>query len=290
MSVGSSAPLPILVGPERRKLRGPTPIAMLPLTEVDWDGFVGAGPGAAAAGESQGEGEWTWHNPGLIQSVEMLGAAMARKGAGEKLDVRYVFSLPLLVVVEGRVVVLTRPRYNSCVLSLIEGFYRLTRTLCETNSELKELKETRERELEQFRDMAEDWIGTSEGFKAEIKRLEIALAKESNQGMATVALARQGSLIDRSGSRRLRDNIEQLTARPIGTYTTMCELREGEDAPLMASCRYYPSSARTAGQSAFNGDCGSRGKPSSKCHAVKLRTNSQRQHPARGPADPRPTA
>ncbi|KAK3899759.1 hypothetical protein C8A05DRAFT_36610, partial [Staphylotrichum tortipilum] len=194
MSAPLPLPLPVLVGPERRKLRAPAPVAMLPLTEIDWDGFVGAGPGIAGAGEGQGVGEGTWHNPGLMQTVELLGAAMARKGSGESLDVRY----------------------NSCVLSLIEGFYRLTRTLCETDERYAELKETRERELEQFRGMAEEWMDLSDKYKAEIKRLELALAKESTHGMATVALARHGSLVDRSGSKRLRARIEELvTAQPI---------------------------------------------------------------------------
>lgn len=97
MPATTSAPLPVLVGPERRKLRGPTPVALLPLTEVDWDGFVGAGPGIVAAGEGEGVSEGTWHNPTLMQNVEMLGAAMARKGAGQSLDVKYVFFLFLFL-------------------------------------------------------------------------------------------------------------------------------------------------------------------------------------------------
>jgi hypothetical protein len=64
---------------------------MLPLTdlaEVDFytdDESRGRG-GSDRGGRGRG-GEGTWHNPNLMQMVEMLSAVMARKGAGEGLDV-----------------------------------------------------------------------------------------------------------------------------------------------------------------------------------------------------------
>jgi hypothetical protein len=101
-------------------------------------------------------------------------------------------------------------RYHSCVLSLIEGFYRLTRKLRETEGKLAELKDLRERELEQFRGMTEEWMETGEAYKAEVKRLELALARESKDGVASVALARHGSLVDRVGSKRFHARLVRL--------------------------------------------------------------------------------
>lgn len=103
-----------------------------------------------------------------------------------------------------------RYSYHSCVLSLIEGFYRLTRKLRDTEEKLAEIKDLRERELEQFRGMTEEWIETGEAYKAEVKRLELALAKESKDGVASVALARHGSLVDRVGSKRFHAKLKRL--------------------------------------------------------------------------------
>ena len=100
--------------------------------------------------------------------------------------------------------------YNSCVLHLIEGFYRLTRRQRETEEQLAELKDLRERELEQFRGMTEEWMETGEAYKAEIKRLELALAQESKDGVARVALARHGSLVDRAGSKRFQARLKRI--------------------------------------------------------------------------------
>ncbi|KAK4156312.1 hypothetical protein C8A00DRAFT_30807 [Chaetomidium leptoderma] len=174
-------------------IRPPAPMAMLPLTEVDYGGDdhdgcrSRSGSGSAWGGTRQGEEE-TWHNPNLMQMAEMLSAVMARRGAGEGLDVAY----------------------NSCVLSLIEGFYHLTRKLRDTEEKLTELKDLRERELEQFRGMTEEWVETGEAYKAEVKRLELALAKESKDGVASVALARHGSLVDRAGSKRFHARLKRL--------------------------------------------------------------------------------
>jgi hypothetical protein len=106
---------------------------------------------------------------------------------------------------------LTPHSYNSCVLSLIEGFYRLTRKLRDTEEQLAELKDLRERELEQFRGMTEEWMETREAYKAEIKRLELTLAEESKDGVASVALARHGSLVNRAGSKRFQDRLKRMS-------------------------------------------------------------------------------
>ena len=96
------------------------------------------------------------------------------------------------------------------MLSLIEGFYKVSRKLRDAEEQLAELKDLRERELDQFRSMTEEWMETGEAYKAEVKRLELALAKESKDGVASVALARHGSLVDRVGSKRFHARLKRL--------------------------------------------------------------------------------
>lgn len=91
--------------PPEEPIRTPAPLAMLPLTEVDYyhhyeeGGRAGGGYGAnviggwgrrgdGGGGDVGEAGGRTWHNPNLIQMTEMLGAAiMASKGGGKALDV-----------------------------------------------------------------------------------------------------------------------------------------------------------------------------------------------------------
>jgi hypothetical protein len=117
---------------------------------------------------------------------------------------------------------LTLRSYDSCVLSLIEGFYRLTKKLREADEKIAELKDLRERELEQFRSMSEEWAETTEAYKAEIKRLELALAKESKDGVARVALARHGSLVDRAGSKRFQARLRRINKSAEECMSSLC--------------------------------------------------------------------
>ncbi|KAK4147101.1 uncharacterized protein C8A04DRAFT_24895 [Dichotomopilus funicola] len=191
-------------------IHAPASLSMLPLTDVDYASSSvlgleksiygaygarnrsGSGGGVASPAGVDREKEMvdqgTWHNPNLMQMAEMLSSVMGRMSSSDRLD----------------------PRYHSCVLSLIEGFYQLTRKLRETEEKLDELQDLRERELDEFRGMTEEWMETGEAYKAEVKRLELALAKESKDGMASVALARNGSLVDRIGSKRFHARLKQL--------------------------------------------------------------------------------
>jgi glutamate/tyrosine decarboxylase-like PLP-dependent enzyme len=101
--------------------------------------------------------------------------------------------------------------YNSCVLAVVEAFYRLTRQLRETEKAVAELHNLREMELEQFRSMTEEWMEKGEAYAAEIKRLELALAKESKDGVACVAVMRHGSLVDRAGSKRFQARLKRIS-------------------------------------------------------------------------------
>lgn len=103
--------------------------------------------------------------------------------------------------------------YNSYVLSLIEGFAGLTTKLENCSEELEELKRLREMELEQFRGISEEWILREENYKKEIKRLELVLVRESEEGVGRVKLVREGSLVERGkgGGRRFRERCERIS-------------------------------------------------------------------------------
>ncbi|KAK3947979.1 hypothetical protein QBC32DRAFT_223021 [Pseudoneurospora amorphoporcata] len=134
--------------------------------------------------------ESPWHNPNLMQMAETLQAVMMTKGDS-------MAALPV--------------QYNSLVHNVLEGFAHLTRRLQALEQELAELKNLREKELEQFRGISEEWIQRENGYKAEIKRLEVVLAKESKDGLASVTLARQDTLIDRSGSKRFQARLKRIS-------------------------------------------------------------------------------
>ncbi|KAK0652889.1 hypothetical protein B0T16DRAFT_107111 [Cercophora newfieldiana] len=109
--------------------------------------------------------------------------------------------------------------YNSYILSMMEGIGKMARHLKKTEEELKELKGVREKELEEFRGISEEWIKREKDYKAEIKRLELILLRESNDGVASVALARHGSLVNRSDSRRFQAQVKRLSSsRDQGKY------------------------------------------------------------------------
>nr|CAC18297.1 conserved hypothetical protein [Neurospora crassa] len=131
-----------------------------------------------------------WHNPNLMQMAETLQAVMMTKGDS-------MTHLPV--------------QYNSLVHNVLEGFAHLTKRLQALEQELAELKNLREKELEQFRGISEEWIQREDGYKAEIKRLEVVLAKESKDGLASVTLARQDTLIDRSGSKRFQAKLKRMS-------------------------------------------------------------------------------
>ncbi|KAK3684943.1 hypothetical protein B0T22DRAFT_516741 [Podospora appendiculata] len=172
-------------GRESRSASLSGPISLLPLrsTEGPRGGDDGGRGGA-------GQGEATWYNPTTIQVVETLQTAMM--GRSDPLE-----PIPI--------------RYNSSVLRLIEAFGNLTRKLRDNEQELSELKTLRAKELEQFREVSEDWMERESGYKAEIKRLEVVLAKESKDGVASVALARHGSLVDRSATKRFHARLKRLS-------------------------------------------------------------------------------
>ncbi|KAK1756902.1 hypothetical protein QBC47DRAFT_400532 [Echria macrotheca] len=136
------------------------------------------------------EARQIWHNPSLMQMVETLQAELMSKNNP---------LTPIPVV------------YNSYVLHLIEGFAKLYREEGKLRAELSELKGLREKELEEFRGLSEEWIQREKDYKAEVKRLELILARESKDGVASVALARHDSLVDRSESRKFEARLKRVS-------------------------------------------------------------------------------
>ena len=131
-----------------------------------------------------------WYKPDFLQRVEAVQIVMmTNRGATRPLPVEY----------------------NPNILIMLEGVENLLRHLTETRTELAEQRNLREKELEQFRDISEDWIQREKDYKAEVKRLELTLAKESRDGMACVALTRQGSLVDRASSKRFQERLKRLS-------------------------------------------------------------------------------
>jgi hypothetical protein len=93
-------------------------------------------------------------------------------------------------------------RFNSHVLALLEGYSKLRLQLGKEATRIAEVQDLRERELDQFRAISEDWLRREQGYRDEVKRLELQLAEA--RSMEAVIVARSGSLVDRSATARKR--------------------------------------------------------------------------------------
>lgn len=110
-------------------------------------------------------------------------------------------------------------RYNSYVFSLIEGFAKASRQVEILEEEVAELKSLREKELEQFRGISEEWIQRENDYRAEVKRLELIPAEESKDGVASVTLARRNTFVNRLGSKQFGDKLRGMSnSEDQGTY------------------------------------------------------------------------
>ncbi|KAK2728574.1 hypothetical protein CKAH01_10818 [Colletotrichum kahawae] len=100
---------------------------------------------------------------------------------------------------------------NSCILHLLEGYREVQEQLRVTEKALAEEKETKERSLEEFAKMSSEWERKETDFRAEIKRMELILADIAPDGVGAVALARSGSIVDRSSrsSRLFKARVEK---------------------------------------------------------------------------------
>lgn len=118
-----------------------------------------------------------WHNPNLVQMVEALQVMMMTRGVSNPIPAEY----------------------NSYVLHLIEAFHGTHEKLEKASSACEEAMQARSLAVEDFRMVADEWERRETQYKAEVKRLEVLLARTSRDGLETVTLARTGSVVDRDG-------------------------------------------------------------------------------------------
>ena len=160
-----------------------------PQPSLEWEASSSAA--SIASQRSAGDGfkfveqDQTWERPSLEHMAEALLCGMMKSGPATPIPVRM----------------------NSYVLHLIEG----VRNLQTENEKNKEANAARERDLEQFREMSDEWIAREHLYKAEIRRLEKLLARHSKDGMETVAIARSNTLVNRSDTRRFVDKIHRVS-------------------------------------------------------------------------------
>jgi len=65
--------------------------------------------------------------------------------------------------------------YNSYVLHLVEGFANAEETIRKVESAYEESKQTLKQNLEQFKQVADEWQERESQYRAEVKRLEVLL-------------------------------------------------------------------------------------------------------------------
>ena len=124
------------------------------------------------------ESDRVWHNPTVDQMTEALLAAMMTKSPTEPLPAEY----------------------SSFVLNLIEGYGKMRQKVDEVESLLRAAEALQTKQESDFQDQAAEWHKQEARYRAEIKRLEMVIQRESRDGLQAVALARAGSLIKPKGS------------------------------------------------------------------------------------------
>lgn len=152
-----------------------------------------------------------WHNPSLDQMVEALQVIMMTKGSSNPIPVEY----------------------NSYVLHLIEGFNDIQERMQTANLACKEAKMARSQISDDFRTVAEEWERREAQYKAEVKRLEVLLARTSRDGLETVTLARTGSVIDRGGPdpKQFVSRLKDLHSQP--KRRELSQIDTHDDYPLL---------------------------------------------------------
>jgi hypothetical protein len=100
--------------------------------------------------------------------------------------------------------------YNSCILHVLEAYHDLQVQLQQKDEEMRLLKKSHARDIDDFYEMAKGWAEKENDYQKEMKRLEVLLSNTKG-GMETVSMARTQSLVH--GSERASDGI----SRGIGT-------------------------------------------------------------------------
>lgn len=121
------------------------------------------------------EEDKVWYNPSIGQMAEALQVIMMTNGVLQPLPVEY----------------------NSYILHLIEAFKDMQKRIGTANAARRHAEVACDRVSQDCATVVDEWAKREAQFKAEIKRLEVILARTSRDGLETVALARTNSLIDR---------------------------------------------------------------------------------------------
>ncbi|KAK1978130.1 hypothetical protein LZ30DRAFT_801091 [Colletotrichum cereale] len=106
--------------------------------------------------------------------------------------------------------------YNSYILHLLEGYWGVQEQIKKTEQALAEETETKQRSLEEFTKMSDEWQEKEAAFRSEIKRMELVLAKVAPEGVGAVVMARSQSVVDRStkSSKIFQSRIEKARGSP----------------------------------------------------------------------------
>ena len=143
-----------------------------------------------------------WHQPTLEQISETLFVALMNKS--------HLEPIPL--------------EYDTWVRQLVRGCVDLSQDLRTTKQLLAEEKETKKRSMDAFTQMSIDWEERETAYKAEIRRMEVLLAKTAPSGVEAVLVARSGSIVDRSlaGTKRFKASVQMArgAASAIGISTS----------------------------------------------------------------------
>jgi hypothetical protein len=93
-------------------------------------------------------------------------------------------------------------RYNSYIFRLLEAYRHHYLEIQNFKKREAEIDALREKDLADFRTQVKGWIRSEKEYKAQIKCLELRLAKESKDGVRAVILARHESIVSRSEVKR----------------------------------------------------------------------------------------
>lgn len=103
------------------------------------------------------------------------------------------------------------PRFNTQLLQIFEGFRHLHDEKYQLQTDVQQEAERRAAVERAMCESAEQWEVERQEFKAEVKRLELILAK-GERGLAEVTLARQDSVLRRGRGRKDRNRDTTLEA------------------------------------------------------------------------------
>ncbi|KAI9825415.1 MAG: hypothetical protein M1832_001145 [Thelocarpon impressellum] len=93
------------------------------------------------------------------------------------------------------------PEYQSFLLHVFEAYRNLKTDLAKAQTQLQTERNAREMDQQDFDRAAATWLGERDGYKAEIKRLEVLMAEKAG-GLEAVMAARVGSVVRRDRAPR----------------------------------------------------------------------------------------